>query len=515
MFTKELESARNIYDIMAICYAHIIEDKNFDINNVYDKSTMDIFNKILNKYLEDKQFSPCYAFKYLKQAILISLNYKPLSTTEYYCLLISIDSCEIYNYRNSTYLDDQFKTYKSLNEIYNKKIKIYPVLLSNYREDFNSIYKEEYKNNYLRERKKYDSLSVNSKLKSYIIFDDDYNITIHELIEYEDFINRIYNKKELRIAICPILNTNLHDIFNITYTENMKFNINNMKDNIEGKIIERCNQFIENLSDNIDFLIFPEMLMTEKIINSIISKLHEQDIKFVFCGSVWENRNNICHVFYESMEIFQYYKKIPFDLKYSEDDFKTIIKNCSNVEQKCLLDSFLFSHDFKEKIIFSEHLIHDCNIHVIDINNFGRILTYICKDIDDDCYMNLTRILQGDFIILPACNPSNDLTNNAATLSERYHCTTIMCNTCSSLKHLEENIDSLNEKIENKNKIGFIITPSKDNTTRSHRKIFYTFNEECRNCDSFCNGRIFNIDLEELFFENNIVSLNVYEMKRC
>lgn len=515
MFTNEILSAGNVYDIMAICYIHIVQNKDFDINNSYDKSIMDNYNRILNKYLEDKQSNPCNAFRNLKKEILASLHCIPLSVTVYYSLLISIDACEIYHYKTSTLEDAPFKTYNSLNTLHNQTVKIYPVLPSNYRDCLTSVYQKDYNNDYLRARKSYNNLSINSKLSNYIIINDKYNITMHELIEHEDFLNCIHKKEELRIAVCPLLNINVHDIFNITYTEDRKFCIDGMKEKVEKDIILRCTQFIDSLTDNVDFLIFPEMLMTERIINSISAKLSEKDIKFIFYGSVWKHRNNICHVFYEDTEIFEYYKKIPFDLKYTKEEFKKIINDCINTNQKKLLNTFLLAHDFKEKIIFNEQLIRNLDIHIIDINHFGRIFTYICRDIDDDCYMNFTRSLQGDFIILPACSPSSDLASNAVTLSERYHCTTIMCNTCSSLRHLIEPENSLNKKIDNKSRIGFIVTPSKDDTTRSHRKFFYTFNNDCKNCDSGCNGRIFNIGLKELFSENNIVSLNIKEIKRC
>ena len=511
MFKEELILANNIYDIMAIAYIHTDKNENFN-NFVQDNE----FKPLLSRYLETNIYEPCTAFKSLKNELYDLYCYKPFSKIDCFNLLIEIDSYIVYDYKSSSFLNDSFKTYTSLNLLHTDKIRIYPVLLTNYRENLDEKYKEEYKNNYLRKRKSFDNLSINCILNNYIIYIpnkySNYNVIIHELTDYEDFIYSIYHKSTINIALFPITSINIHQLLNIEYTNGKQFSINAMNDKIEKYIIDRCGSFIESL-DDIDFLIFPEMLMTESIIESIKVETIKKGIKFVFCGSIWENGNNICRVLYEGEEIFQYYKKIPFDLKYSEEEFKNIINNCSDNQQLHILNSLFNNHIFEknEQIIFQEKLKSENNVHIIDINNFGRIMTYICKDIDDDCYMNIPKILQSDFIFLPACTPSTDLKSSAVIFSERYHCATIMCNTCSSLC---KNELSLKSRIKNKNHIGFITTPSKDNTERSHKINYYNFNENCSNCNNNCKGRIFTINIEELLCEDACVSLNVKEISR-
>lgn len=512
MFTE----AKNIFDIMAISYVHIREDKNFNYNIESNDDYIDNFlNQALSKYMEDKIYNPCNAFYNLKEELIILSRSKIFTSADYFKLILNIDSCEAYQYNSSLYLDDAFKTYDSLNIIFRDKIRIYPILLSNYREELNSIYRNEYNDNYLRDKKSYDMLSINSKLSNYIFYSitkhENYNIIIHELAEYEDFIDHIYEKGELKIALFPITSKNLQEILNIKYTKDKNFFVKNMNSLVEKNIIKKCKLFIEKLNNDIDLLIFPEMLMTEVIIDEIKSLIAEKDIPFVFYGSESFNKNNICRVFFENEEIFKYHKKIPFNLKYSQAEFQELIDNCSDQEQLDILNNLVKQHNFSEKISFQEKIDTNKDIHIIDINKLGRILTYICKDIDDDSYMNISRILQSDFIVLPACNPSNDLTNGAINLSERYHCTTIMCNTCSSLC---KNSNSLIYNIESKKNIGFIITPAKDVTTRSHKKIFYKFNETCKSCNLSCDGRFFTINLRELNIDNDSISLNITEIRR-
>lgn len=509
MFLDELSMARNIYDIMAICYLHIKQDNTFSYADIEGNVP---FSRTLNEYAENKIKSPMTAFSHLINDLKSWYKSYVFSTQDYYNLIIGIDEIEEYLYQ-SIFADEDFKSYSSLNTIYTDEVSIYPCLQETYVEKLNSIYKNEYKNDYLRKRKDYSVRSVNYKLENYIIYNhikhNNYNVHIHELIDSDDFVKYINEKKNISIAVCPLLSINIHDLFEIQYLKNKQFAIKNMLPEIEELIILKCQKFIENLNNEIDFLIFPEMLMTQKIVNKVISFTEKKDIRFVFCGSIWENDKNICYVFYEGEEIFRYYKKIPFELQYSQKEFAEVIEKCSNKEQLEILQFLYNQHDFSQKISFQERLKNEQNIHIIDINKFGRIITYICRDIDDDSYMDISKIAQCDFIFLPACSPSNDLANNAASLSERYHCTTIMCNTCSSLCN-----NDVSSKISSNQKIGFITTPSKHDTTRSHKKFYYSFEDSCRNCSSYCNGRIFSINMEDLYKGKHSVSLNIKEIKR-
>lgn len=516
MFEKELASARNIYDIMAISYVHIITDESFNLNVPCKDGDTYKFKNIFNKYLEDKVSTPCDALKKLKIELLQLHKFEAFSSKDFYYILLEIDSCEIYKYANSSIMYGVFKNYKGLNYYYRDRIRIFPILHDNYREHLNSIYVKDYKNNYLRDRKKYDTLSLSSVLCNYIIIETphNYDITIHELIEYDDFICQLSEKNGLKLAIFPMTYTEIHEILNISYTENKTFRVDAMKPEMENTLKERCINFIKSIDTDTDIVIFPEMLMTNCIISSIQDNL-DGNIKLMFMGSIWEDGNNTCRVFYgnqdELQEVFNYNKKIPFTLKYKKSEFEEVIKRCKNDEQLSILKKLLKNHDFTHPISFYENLNVDTKIEVIDINKLGRILTYICKDIDDDSYMKYAKIMNPDFIILPACSPSGDLINAATVLSERYHCTTIMCNTCSALC---KNFDSLNKNIATKKNIGFIVTPSKTGTSRSHQKIFYTFNEECINCQQRCAGRLFHIDLDDLQIIDDTVSLEIKEIRR-
>ncbi len=274
------------------------------------------------------------------------------------------------------------------------------------------------------------------------------------------------------IQIFPTLKTtyiDINEIFDIKYTKEKNFYIEKMFPLKEKMLLERYIVFLNSIDTDIDFLILPEMLMTEHIFNNIKNIIIEKKIKFMFCGSIWKDNNNICTVLYEGETVFSYNKKVPFELKYNRNQLQSVIKKCSDKQQREVLEDILKTHSFENNnyVIFREKLEKNDDLHIIDINTFGRVSTFICRDIDNDSFINVSKLLLNDFIILPACSPSMDLCNNAVHLAERYHSTTIMCNTCSALCH---NKRELTENIRKEKAIGFIITPSKTGSERNHKK---------------------------------------------
>ena len=227
---------------MAISYLNLTQDKNFNFN-IEDN---DLFlSKIITKYTEDKISNPCSAFNNLIESLLSLARNQTFSSKDYFQLITEIDSSEIYNYNSLLFGDEEsaFKTYESLNYLFKDKIRIYPILLSNYREKLNSIYKKDYNDNYLRDRKIYNAYSINSKLSNYIFYpinEYSYNITIHELTEYEDFIKHISEKREIKVALLPITSINILDLLNIKYTKQKIFYTDLMDSHIEQNIVNRC-----------------------------------------------------------------------------------------------------------------------------------------------------------------------------------------------------------------------------------------------------------------------------------
>lgn len=511
MAENKTNDIRSIYDLMAFAYEKLCEDKTFNINDMQNNEK---FHNLFLRYIENKNYDSFKAFSILKKSLIEFNNYERFSSQDFYSIILEIDLCEIYIFNSSSCYDSDFKTYSGLNTYSNKKVKIYPNLKSTYIDVLNEYYKKDTadKNNSLRSRKYYSKTSLNGKLKNFVIYCpkdfDSYDIYFHQLYEFKNFVT---SKDKLKVVLFPVTCLNLNEIFDIQYTKDKKFYIEKMHHLVEEKLVNRYRVFLNNLDNNIDFLVFPEMLMTEYILNNIKDVITKKEIKFTFCGSIWKDRSNICTVLYEGERIFNYTKKIPFEIKYSKEQLQNLISNCKNTKQMEILKSILANHDFNkyEQVVFEELINREHDVHFIDINTFGRIATFICRDIDDDSFINISKLLLNDFIVLPACSSSLDLCNNAEHLAERYHCTTIMCNTCSAVCEIDKD---LRHSIENDKVIGFITTPAKNGTKREHHNVLYFVNDTCIDCMNNCPGRMFYINLKKLYMENDYVCVNIEEI---
>ena len=154
----------------------------------------------------------------------------------------------------------------------NNEIQIFPTLKTTYIDNLNKKYQMETgsENDFLRDRKNYNITSLNSKLKNFILYRPEEfnscNIFIHELYEYKDFI---LNKEKIKIAVFPATYIDINEIFDIKYTKEKNFYIEKMFPLKEKMLLERYIVFLNSIDTDIDFLILPEMLMTEHIFNNI------------------------------------------------------------------------------------------------------------------------------------------------------------------------------------------------------------------------------------------------------
>jgi len=524
-----LESCFDIYDIMARCYLYMKNDKTFDFNDIDSEEQESIDNKMISKeiklvikaYLERKSAKDPDANLFLINSLKQLNSEWVFGSEECYQIIRTIDNNIGYSVNEINLYDSFFNTYRSLNTELNNKVRIFPIITDNYRNTINKYYRKAHEQDFLRKRIAYDSRSINKMLENYIFMDDSdfqqYTPVIHELINYECFMEHIEDDY-MTVAIFPVTSVNLNDILKVKYSKNY-FEIKDMDEDYENMIIDRCNRFIKSLTGTIDFLLFPEMLMTPKIIAEIEKNIEHctAEIRFVIYGSQWKSGCNISEVKYRGENLFSYFKKIPFEISLDKKGLENLKNNCKDVNQKKLLHSILMNHDFdkNEKKIFQEKLkgLSDDNnqVHIIDINKLGRIFVFICKDVNDPKYTNTVKILHGDILFVPACSPSMDLNSVPKEMAELFHCTTFMCNTCASLC---DGIKDRKNKINKKARIGFITTPEKAGSEREDNNIFYCFDKSCENCDKTCLGRIYNMNISSFIEEDNTVSMDIKEAVR-
>lgn len=294
---------------------------------------------------------------------------------------------------------------------------------------------------------------------------------------YENaFVRKIRDKQTLSFAVFPLLNTDFSEYFQLNKFRAEKiayFEINGMykgKDKTlkqrYDKILSQCN------SDDIDFLIFPEMLITENILDNLKKKYKNKNL-LAFWGSFWKDMTNRCVVTGPGGQaLLSYDKKIGFDLK--------------------------------DKIVYSEHLMQKIKkipYTVLDIESLGRVGVCICRDLTYQEVYNLHACLETNFLIVPAFSESMDIYTGAEELAKKGKCIVILANACSAFynKH----------KDKTRNELGFLVAPAKEGNSRSVYKKTYG-NNLCRNkCKSLCNGILFSVNFVKEMENNGLLSMEI------
>lgn len=185
----------------------------------------------------------------------------------------------------------------------------------------------------------------------------------------------------------------------------------------------------------LDFLIFPEMLMTDELMD--YAKAHINPKAFITVnGSIWkECINKSIMTDFHGTEIFTYFKKALFEY---HKDGKDYLEHLNPEENKAYA--------------------------ILEIENFGRISIAICKDLLEPDIRNMLRKINLNFLCIPAYSPSTDLHSEAHELAEQTGCITIIVNSCGALENA-------------KNEVGFICMPAKEDENRS--SVIKTFHNSC------------------------------------
>lgn len=366
--------------------------------------------------------------------------------------------------------------YESLNESYRDRVRIIPKMESTLLTRSERRYNE-YSDNaqeLFRTRRECACSEVDGEFIHYSIWDQEkikkYPLTIYHIDEKNPISKHFYQRSQIVFGIVPFTNLELEKILKIKYFRST-FSVEKMDETAEKMLAERYRKICEGCDNkDIDFLIFPEMLMTKRIIDSI-DKNHKSDSpQFIVNGSIWENRTNKCIVSDgEGNEIFSYLKKQPFTLK-------------------------------KDKKEYVEYLDPSRNRHfaILEIEDIGRIGICICKDLINEEIKMFHKYIWTNILIVPAYTQSMDLQSAAEELSKDYHCIVVVVNACSAI-----------ENGTKKKQIGFLTLPAKEKSTRSELTIKY-FQDDCKKgCKYKCSGKIFFVNFLNIESANEEYHFNV------
>lgn len=226
-------------------------------------------------------------------------------------------------------------------------------------------------------------------------------------------------------------------------------------------------------------IMFPEMILTEEICHQIekeIKSLKIVDDKIIVAGTISREGTNKCLVYNNKGQLlFEQHKTF----------------------------AFYDSHSG-----LGERLKTNKKIIVLDIEYIGRILIYICRDINYEKLQSVGKLIGANFILMPAYSRALDIASSAKQLAFDDLCITAMANSCSAFNQNQ----SVNDFVKSHKDmaIGAIVLPSKMcNGNRDGYTKLYKCDEHCRKCEHECLLYQLDMQFDEIEQYSNTISCKV------
>ncbi len=225
-----------------------------------------------------------------------------------------------------------------------------------------------------------------------------------------DIFHRMNEKHCITIGCCPI--TEKVTVKNVESFEEEGFKYFEVKDLCNKDMIkENVLKLLEKARENeVDILVFPEMLGTKEVNDSVLNLLKENISYFeysplIILPSLWEKGHNNA------------------DIIIDEGDL-TITQSKQNPVT-------LFSYG-------REYIKPDGILYVIHIPRIGRICVAICADFLNNEYLDiLLKELKVSLLIVPSFSTGVYDFDNTVESCKKYDCSVIWLNSCSAI-HLTE-----------------------------------------------------------------------------
>lgn len=473
----------NIYDLMAWLSSYILEEVKkspYEFYDFNDNAYIAVYDAI-ERYTSDVVTKGhMAAFKTLRQYIAAFLKIS-MSIEKCYAIVCYIDelvACEI---PQGLYEYEPFIKYDTISKNYRQRIRVIPKLRDTLLlRDGEFILKDpvDKKKPLLRQTSECFCSELDEVMQNYMIWDKDklqrFPIEIYRLKRNTPMGLHFAKRNKLTIGVVPLTCRDIEEILDIEY-RNKTFIVNGMKDEA-GKLIEEryIDAYKRSLLKDIDFLVYPEMLTTEAILDT----LRKQDVlgfpQFIINGSIWQNYANRCIVTDGTgNEVFTYYKRSSFKYKKNGKEYKEYLKK----------------RDLNEAY------------PILEIEGIGRIAICICKDLTQEDILLLHKYLKTDILIVPAFSGSMRLSADASNLADKYNCITVFVNSCAAYcEHW---------KAEEEKNIGFVTIPAKEKSANAGYMNIYCANE-CENlCEEKCIGKLFTLSFNDISLYNTKFSIDI------
>lgn len=469
---EHIREITKIYDLLALCCSYIFKEyakEPIEFSSLnYEESKYNEVYDAIELYCEQcEEEGHVVAINELKKFVFKFLQ-SEISVEKCMAIVINIDELVEVKIRSKIINGRKIIKYDALNSQYTDQVKILP----RFKDTFIDRANKELGNTefpFLRDTRKNECSPVDDQVTNYAIWDanhiEKYPVWIHHF-DNTSLLEKHFNQRnKIVFGIVPFSNVDTKELLNIK-TENRVFYIENMNPAIEEglkqKYINVCDKAEK---EDIDFLVFPEMMMTQNILSGIIKKEKKDSPRIIVNGSIWENKTNKSIVSDENgNEIFSYFKKNPYTFEENGIEYKEFLDKRKNK-----------------------------GYHILELEGFGRVGIGICKDLISEEVKLFHKCIGTNLLIVPAYTKSMDLEASAENLSKEYNCVVVVVNACSAL-----------QKEKNNTRIGFITLPAKMKSDRASVTIRY-FRDECsKECEENCKVKKITIDFERK---------NIYEDK--
>lgn len=474
---NELERITNIYDFLALCSVYIFDKLkkiNYEFANFEDNNYYEIEVAIERYVIEKLNKGEKYAFNELKIFVIQYWQYG-VDIERCYAFVKYIDEKVELELKESLFDGNGIIKYSSMNKEYTDRVRILPKLNDTMMLRGQAKFKNETNSyqSFFRKRRECAVSKLDEETVNYMIWDkptiEKYPLSIYRLMERHSVTKHFYDREKMIFGIIPFTNKALESILDIKF-ERRTFTVERMFASMEQELEVRYKKVYDKCKMNdVDFLIFPEMLMTENIIKTLQREYSNESPWIIVNGSIWKDYTNRSIITDSGGQfIFDYCKKTPFIFQQNGIEYKEYLK-CKNNKEYTMLE----------------------------IEGIGRIGIAICKDLINEDIKMFHKYMNTDILIVPAYTKSMDLSSAAEELSADYQCVVVVVNACSA--------------IGNKSQIGFITLPAKGETNRDKIIQYYYKKEDClENCNSECSGKKFIIDFGKV---KQYGSLNSYMLE--
>ena len=476
-----------IYELLALCCKYIIEKielEYYELHSFDDENYKYIYDMIESYTSEIEDIGHKKAYAELKNSVCNWLQ-TGITLERCYAIVRYIDELVELEMRSIVKRIPGFFEYSTLNRTYQDEIRIIPKIKDMFLKDDEGEFLLKDPNNVeyplFREESECFASVVDEVTNNYMIWDkrnvERFPIRIMRIDDNSSLADHFYHKNKLTIGIVPFTRKKLNKVLNMKFGKGT-FHVDDMRKDANEELKERYKDiYLRSQDKDVDFLIYPEMLMSEDIIDSLPNEgLSEKGPKFIINGSVWTNYSNrtiTTDLF--GNRVFTYYKKCAFKYKENEKKYKEVLNSDINKE-----------------------------FVVLEIPGFGRIAICICKDLADENILLFHKMINTNVLFVPAFSNSFQLKNDAKTMASKYNCITVFANSCSAYcEHWKK---------DSNYDIGFVTIPAKLKTSSDYYMQDYTA-EKCHlSCGMGCSCKLFTISFNEIVKYDDRFSIRINHM---